>query len=148
MTLIHTTEADENGNRGVKCTECNYYKVLHWPLEQIRHSCSNVSPMNKCGEPGTKLAIILSIINFNKSEGCNCDEMILKMNAWGPEGCIQRREEIVSHLNKAYETLTKAEVSKGIGLAITHGLIFKINILDISGSLVDEAIRMSRSPLE
>jgi hypothetical protein len=54
----------------------------------------------------------------------------------------------VSHLNKAYETLTKAEVSKGIGLAITHGLIFKINILDISGSLVDEAIRMSRSPLE
>lgn len=92
---------------------------------------------------GWRLEIILNGMNAKKVGGCNCNEMISKMNRWGITGCREHRAEIVEHLKAAYKETSWADFAAASAKAITSGLAFKINPLDPFGSLVDEAIRLA-----
>lgn len=47
--------------------------------------------------PGTELKAILAGMGILPGT-CSCAAMLARMNAWGPEGCEQHLEEIVTHL--------------------------------------------------
>lgn len=58
--------------------------------------------------------------------------MVAQMNAWGPAGCREHRAEIVDHLVK------QANVE-------STELPFGMDLRELLGELVDEAIRLAES---
>lgn len=93
---------------------------------------------------GTELHRIFSALGIAKSDGCNCDEWIAKMNAWGPDGCEDHRDEILEHLKKSYAAINPSWAEKATiaAKALAMGII--INPLDPAGSLLNAAIRRSK----
>lgn len=80
---------------------------------------------------GDYLAKLLATMPFAKPDsGCGCGPMQADMNIWGPSGCRDRRAEIVAHLVKK----SKAESTE---------LPFGLDLADLLGELVDEAIRLA-----
>jgi hypothetical protein len=87
---------------------------------------------------------LIQILRLEKSVGCKrCDEMMEKMNAWGPGGCRAHRAEIVEHLRTSYKEVSYTALAKAAASGILSGLALRLNPFDPLGSLVDEAIRRS-----
>lgn len=76
--------------------------------------------------PGTELKKILASLGIHDSVGCGCENMLRKMNAWGPAGCRTHRQEIIDHLR---------EKARERGWVLTEALPI--------GFLVDRAISLS-----
>jgi len=55
-----------------------------------------------CG-PGCQLRRSLAWWGIRDDGSCGCDSFAAKMDAWGPDECWKRIEEIVSHLREAAE---------------------------------------------
>lgn len=47
---------------------------------------------------GSELRSMLAKFGIVSAAGCPCNEMAAQMDAWGPDGCEQRLDEIVAHL--------------------------------------------------
>lgn len=69
----------------------------------------------------------------------------LKMNRWGTAGCRERREEIVTHLQKQAEKFGWTGLLYVAARTIGSGLAFRLSLIDPIGSLVDEAIRRAEA---
>lgn len=95
--------------------------------------------------PGTELKKMLAQLGAIRTAGCGCDEMISKMNAWGPGGCREHRSEIVAHLRAAYKDLDWSSAAKAVAAGALAAWSLKLNPIDPLGSLVDEAIRRSEN---
>ena len=63
------------------------------------HECRNPIP---CG-PGCQLRRSLAWWGIRDDGSCGCDSFAAKMDAWGPDECWKRIEEIVEHLRQAAE---------------------------------------------
>ena len=63
------------------------------------HECRNFIP---CG-PGCQLRRSLAWWGIRDDGKCGCDSFAAQMDAWGPDECFRRIEEIVSHLRQAAE---------------------------------------------
>lgn len=50
-------------------------------------------------QPGTALKRILHKIGIAEPVDCSCDEYAAKMDKWGTQGCEQRKQDIIDHLN-------------------------------------------------
>jgi hypothetical protein len=55
-----------------------------------------------CG-PGCQLRRSLAWWGIRSDGSCGCDSFAAMMDAWGPDECWKRIEEIVSHLRQAAE---------------------------------------------
>lgn len=100
----------------------------------------------KVGGPGTELKKMLSAMGMEPAPGCSCRDRMKKMDAWGPEECRKRKQEILGWLRQEYEKQGwGSKVSAG-WKALTSGLALHLDPLDPFGSLVDEAIRRAESP--
>jgi hypothetical protein len=55
-----------------------------------------------CG-PGCQLKRTLAWWGIRDDGSCGCDSFAAQMDAWGPDECWKRIEEIVSHLRQAAE---------------------------------------------
>jgi hypothetical protein len=103
---------DANGNRRVRCTVCGYVTRTStaWPFSKIYRSCDGQSPKEISDPattygPGTELKQLLhDELGIQPTASCGCDAMVAKMNAWGVEGCRANREEILAHLQSAYDS--------------------------------------------
>ena len=75
--------------------------------------------------PGTELKAILTLLGFASSLGCNCESLVMQMNAWGPEGCREHKAKIIAWLEQqrakqGWRLLLKALVrAKRNGLPLT-----------------------------
>jgi len=49
--------------------------------------------------PGLALRNILHTLGIQEPANCYCEEYASAMDAWGWQGCIERKKEIVEHLN-------------------------------------------------
>lgn len=49
--------------------------------------------------PGTALTKILKGIGISENSECGCTAYANSMDSWGWEGCVQRKAEIIEHLN-------------------------------------------------
>jgi hypothetical protein len=93
------------------------------------------------GGPGTELKAMLASIGIEPGARCPCRDMMRKMDVWGVTGCREHRGEIVLHVQEQMANRSWREKLAAASHAITGGLAFRLNPVDIPGSLVDEAIR-------
>ena len=63
------------------------------------------------------------------------------MNDWGPTGCRLARSEIVETMKMNAKQYGWKTVATAAALAVRNGLAWKLNLQDVFGSLVDEAIK-------
>ena len=81
------------GERRLYCRGCGY--TASGPTANRWHECPTPTAP-PCG-PGCQLRRTLSW--FVRDDGkCGCTEYAAQMDAWGPDGCEQRMDEIVAHL--------------------------------------------------
>jgi len=114
--LTFQTDTDEQGKRRVICDVCGAKWHTHWPLENIHHHCSS----NATG-PGTALKSILAELGIKPTASCGCEAFASRMNIWGPEGCLEHREEIETHLRAAYDSADLATKLRAGVNAIAQG---------------------------
>lgn len=95
--------------------------------------------------PGTELQGILASIGIKPGPTCPCLEMMRKMNRWGVDGCRRHRGEIVLHLQEQMAARSWNEKLSAAALATVSGIAFRLNPVDVPGSMVDEAIRRANS---
>lgn len=111
-----------------------------------RGAPANGSPLPKksCrrGKPGNELTALLQSLGID-SKWCKtgCSGFSAKMNAWGVQGCKERRAEIVKRLEEQQQTAGVAVTAKAAAMALVTGVAFEIDLTDPLGWLADEAIR-------
>jgi len=93
---------------------------------------------------GAEVSKILKSIGI-ETNGCQgCNDMILRMNAWGVEGCETNREAILRRLRMKAQGTTWATKFKAAAGAVMTGLAMKVNWTDPCPGILDEGIRIVR----
>lgn len=72
--------------------------------------------------------------------GCNCPALLSEMNRLGPDGCRQERSRLVDALKENAKKYTWGEKVTSAIAAMRTTLVWRIDVLDPYGSMLDEAI--------
>lgn len=141
---------DVNGNRRVRCVVCGYVTrtSMAWPFSKIYRECNGESPKELIAPvhalstygPGTELKSILSELGIKPTASCGCEAMIAKMNQWGADGCEAHREEILAHLQSAYNSADLATKLRAGANALMQGIPMT------TSGLLDLAITRASKP--
>ena len=105
----------------------------------VRRNCPKKKP--SAVGPGAELQKLTAELGIRPKSGCDCSAIARQMDAWGIEGCQDRREEILARMAKNYQEYDWQDKLKATVKAVTSGLAWRINPLDPLGSILDEAIR-------
>jgi hypothetical protein len=98
------------------CPQCGFVSKVRGAIRQCRKPLPTI-----CG-PGCQLR--RSLAWFVRDDGsCGCDSFAAKMDAWGPDECWKRIEEIVEHLRGAAE-------KKGLPFLATAARILVARAID------------------
>lgn len=81
--------------------------------------------------------IIVEWFGAQPDRDCGCNDMIQKMNVWGPDGCREHRQEII---DKLMEQKTRLSVWLRAAISVA-GAIARA----VCGEMLDEAIRRCES---
>jgi len=79
------------------CPRCGFVSKIRGAIRQCRKPLPTT-----CG-PGCQLRRSLAWWGIRDDGSCRCDSFAAKMDAWGPDECFRRIEEIVEHLREAAE---------------------------------------------
>ena len=79
------------------CPRCGFVSKVRNAIRQCRKPLPTT-----CG-PGCQLRRTLAWWGIRDDGKCGCDSFAAKMDAWGPDECWKRIEEIVEHLRQAAE---------------------------------------------
>ena len=90
---------------------------------------------------GSHMWRLLSELGIEHNNGCKCLALAIKMNEWGPDGCRSHKKEIVSDMRENAKSYGWSSVTKAAVNAFKNGVAWRLNLADIYGSLLDEAIR-------
>jgi hypothetical protein len=97
--LACTTKTDSP--RSLNVVTCSIaYQVA--PSPGLLETLAKLHRETTFNKPGTCLKNILKRIGVVSDETCQCDAFANEMDVWGTAGCVERRSEIVSHLNNQY----------------------------------------------
>lgn len=113
------------------CPVCGY--TTKKPTAKAVKECGPRAEAKPTATPsgvGTELKKLLRSYGIRGEGGCGCKKHAAKMDAWGIEGCRERREEIIGWL---------------IAAAKDRGWVKRLAAKIASGSLVDEAIRRAEA---
>lgn len=102
------------------------------------YSCESLK-----NKPGSCLKFILASLGFNPRQDCGCEELAAYMDAIGPRGCRNNREYLVSRLRQSYQNIPWLDTPGIILRAAYKGLLIHIDPLDVPGSLLDYAVKLS-----
>jgi hypothetical protein len=110
-------------------------------LRKCKAPCERLTPrvVAPNAGPGTELLLLLSSLGITEKPGCDCKAAT--MDAWGVDGCRERRDEIAGWLRENQDKFGWREKLAAVTAAVESGLVFSINVFDPFGSIVDEAIR-------
>lgn len=92
---------------------------------------------------GSQLWRLLESLGIKHTAACKCLELAEQMNAWGPAGCRLARAEIVERMRANAKHYGWGAVATAAARAVTTGLAWRLDLADVYGSLVDEAIRLA-----
>jgi hypothetical protein len=79
------------------CPRCGFVSKYRNAIRQCR------APLPTTCGPGCQLRRTLAWWGIRDDGSCGCDSFAAQMDAWGPDECWKRIEEIVSHLREAAE---------------------------------------------
>ena len=74
------------------CPRCGFVSKVRGAIRQCR------APVPATCGPGCQLRRTLSWWRIRDDGSCGCTEYAAQMDAWGPDGCEARIDEIVAHL--------------------------------------------------
>jgi len=89
---------DADGNQEHWCPHCDCTAAFVIG-RRTTHECRG---RNACG-PGCQLRRTLAWWGIRDDGSCGCESFAAQMDAWGPDECWRRIEEIVEHLREAAE---------------------------------------------
>lgn len=89
--------------------------------------------------PGSELKAIFKALGISACVACKL--LAKQMNRWGVDGCRDNRDYIIEQLTKRMDELGMGERLVIAARGVATGLAFKLDLADVVGSLVDEAIR-------
>ena len=138
------------------CTKCGAtYSVKGYTCEQTTHICAadgntewgiSTTQHISHGGPGTELKNILEEeLGFEDNGTCRCDNHAHAMDSWGVDGCRKRRPVIVKWLEDSYSKTGTLQALKATWTIICSRMLWRLDLNDILGSIVDEAIRRAES---
>lgn len=116
-------------------------KKLELQLCEQRHS--RLSALLSGDGVGSHLWRLLESLGIEHTTSCSCLPWAERLNAWGPKGCALARSEIVAHMKSSAKNYGWGDVAAAAIAALQSGLAWKLNPLDLYGSLLDEAIRLA-----
>lgn len=150
MTICHAVEFGEQNSRGWRARRCSVCGTVYNPMPsgKFEADCPGGNSTPELPGPGWHLKLVLSELGI-RPDGCagECHKMAAQMDAWGPAGCREHKQEIVAHLHKAYSKLAWHDVAAFAARAVASGLAFKIGFGDAAEWLVEESIRRSEAQL-
>lgn len=94
-------------------------------------------------EPGSQLWRLLAELGIQHKPTCSCLSLAARMNAWGAAGCRMARDEICKAMRHNAKEYGWRDVARAAAAAVTQGIGWRLDITDVYGSLVDEAIRLA-----
>lgn len=97
--------------------------------------------------PGLETQLIFTSLALPPKEQCQCDAKAAWMNQWGVQGCKERRKLVVSWLRDSQQWYGPEEQAIAAYNALKSGLAFKLDLLDLFGSIVDLAIARAEAKL-
>ena len=74
------------------CPRCGFVSKVRGAIRQCRKPAPRI-----CGV-GCHLARLLAWFGIRDDGKCGCHEFSAQMDAWGPDGCAEREDEILGHL--------------------------------------------------
>jgi len=74
------------------CPRCGFVSKVRGAIRACRKPAPRL-----CGV-GCHLARLLSWFGIRDDGRCGCEEFAAQMDAWGPDGCAEREDEILGHL--------------------------------------------------
>jgi len=77
------------------CPRCGFVSKVRGAIRTCRRP-----PPRICG-PGCRLSRSLAWFGIRDDGRCGCAEFAAQMDAWGPDGCEAREDEIIGHLAEA-----------------------------------------------
>jgi hypothetical protein len=75
-----------------QCTQREAIEPAKPALFEIEYGASSSNPLL----PGNLVGVVLKSLGYPANANCDCAEMRGQMNAWGWQGCIEHREELVA----------------------------------------------------
>lgn len=81
-----------------RCLVCGDERTSKYGNPELVHNECSPSEDLKPIRPGMRLTKLLEYIGINKVPGCGCEAMSVKMDRWGPSGCRDNMDEIVSKM--------------------------------------------------
>ena len=88
---------------------------------------------------------MLATLGINPAPACDCKGKANQMDAWGVEGCRERRDVIVDWMREGQGRWGWKDKLAAATKAVTSGLALKLDLLDPFPSLIDEAIRRAEA---
>jgi len=132
--------ADQNRSRRLQAD----YRYLVPVLPSAKPSAQLTAITAGTG-PGSQLWRLLESLGIRHTATCPCLQMAERMNAWGPAGCRLARAEIVDQMRTNAKQYGWGTVAKAAAAAIRIGLAWRLDLADVYGSLLDEAIRRAEA---
>lgn len=93
---------------------------------------------------GSHLWRILTSLGVRHTAGCSCLALAAEMNRLGPEGCRTERSRLAKQMGDNADQYGWGTVATAAAKAILSGLAWRLDLLDLYGSLLDEAIRRTQ----
>lgn len=93
--------------------------------------------------PGSQLFRLLKSYGFRPKPGCKCRQLAERMNALGPAGCRRERADLAAQIRANLVHYRWGELAAIAARALGHRLTWRLDLSDVIGSLIDEAIRLA-----
>jgi hypothetical protein len=97
---------------------------------------------------GSHLWKLLSGLGIEHKPTCSCLSLARRMNDLGPEGCRADRDTLAAEMRTNAGNYGWGEAGAAAVRAVTTGLAWRLNPLDVYGSLLDEAIRLAAAEIQ
>ena len=92
---------------------------------------------------GSQLWRLLSSLGVKHSSSCSCVGTAERMNSLGPQGCRKEKAELVKQLKDNAGKYGWGDVAKAAVRALATGLAWRLDLTDVYGSLLSEAINLA-----
>lgn len=94
---------------------------------------------------GWHMERITESLGLTPRDGCHCKGLAAEMNRLGPAVCKKHREKLVGKLKTNATKYKWGDVAKAAAKALLTGLAWRLDLTDVYGSLLDEAIRRTEA---
>jgi hypothetical protein len=159
--VIHDThvygEMDSSGSKGLNytlkafCEDNPQWTPVHYTSNQygltILGCQDDDKPTGKViawqlhKGPGTELKAMNAELGIKPAANCSCNRLAAEMDWMGVKGCRENRDRIIQGLKENSTKYKWTDLLVAGVRSTTCSFFRKVNLLDIYGSMVDEAIR-------